>query len=312
MSKKATREAYGEALLALGKKNENVVVLDADLSKSTKTSVFASQFPERFFNMGISEQDLLTTAAGFAAAGKMPFASTFAVFATGRAFEQIRNSIAYTNLKVVIAASHAGITVGEDGGSHQSIEDLALMRSLPNMTVIVPADEVETAQAVEAAVEHPGPVYLRLGRMGVPNVSPVDYKFTIGKATVLQDGQDATVIATGIMVNEALLAAQILKEKGLSVRVINMPTIKPLDEDVVIKAAKETGALVTAEEHNIIGGLGSAVAEVLAEKAPAYLERVGIQDVFGQSGTPQELLNLYKLTASDIAAAVERVVAKKN
>lgn len=311
MSKKATREAYGEALLAMGKKNEKIVVLDADLSKSTKTSVFAGTFPERFINMGISEQDLLGTAAGLAAAGKIPFASTFAVFATGRAFEQIRNSIAYTKLKVIIAASHAGITVGEDGGSHQSIEDISLMRSLPNMTVVVPADAVETAKAVEAAVEYPGPVYLRLGRMGVPAIFADDYQFTIGQAVTLKEGQDVSILATGIMVAEALAAAEMLQEKGIKARVINIHTIKPLDEKAVIAAAQETGALVTAEEHSIIGGLGSAVAEVLVENHPVPLERVGIKDIFGQSGTPGQLLEEYGLTAAKIVEAAEKAVGRK-
>jgi len=307
----ATREAYGEALREAGKKNKDIVVLDADLSKSTKTSVFAEAFPERFLNIGISEQDLIGTAAGLAAAGKLPFASTFAVFATGRAFEQIRNSVAYSKLKVVVAASHAGITVGEDGGSHQSIEDISLMRSLPNMTVIVPADATETAKAVEAVVEHPGPVYLRLGRLGVPVIFPEDYQFTIGKAALLKEGQDATIIATGIMVAEALKAAEKLQEKGLSIRVVNMHTIKPLDQEAVIAAARETGAIVTAEEHNIIGGLGSAVAEVLAENYPAPLERVGVQDVFGESGTPAELLEKFGLTANHLVEAVEKVIKRK-
>lgn len=311
MSKKATREAYGEALLEAGKRDQRIVVLDADLSKSTKTSVFASQFPERFFNIGISEQDLIGTAAGLAVGGKIPFASTFAVFATGRAFEQIRNSIAYNKLKVVIAASHAGITVGEDGGSHQSIEDISLMRSLPNMTVIVPADGVETAKAVQAAIDYPGPVYLRLGRMGVPAIFSEDYNFTIGKAALLRDGKDATILATGIMTNEALTAAEILQEKGISVRVLNIHTIKPLDEEAIVAAAKETGALVTAEEHNIIGGLGSAVAETLSQNYPVPLERIGIKDVFGQSGTPGELLKEYGLTAQNIVEGVERAITRK-
>lgn len=310
--KKATREAYGEALLEAGKKNQQIVVLDADLSKSTKTSVFAEKLPERFFNIGISEQDLMGTAAGLAAAGKIPFASTFAVFATGRAFEQIRNSIAYSKLKVVVAASHAGITVGEDGGSHQSVEDISLMRSLPNMTVIVPADATETAKAVEAVIDYPGPVYLRLGRLGVPVIFPEDYNFTIGKAALLKEGQDATIIATGIMVAEALTAAEKLKEKGLAVRVINIHTIKPLDAEAVIAAAKETGAIVTAEEHSIIGGLGSSVAEVLVENYPVPLERVGVQDKFGESGTPAELLVKFGLTAEEIIQAVEKVIKRKN
>lgn len=307
----ATREAYGEALLEAGKKNSQIVVLDADLSKSTKTSVFGEAFPERFFNLGISEQDLIGTAAGLAAAGKMPFASTFAIFAAGRAFEQIRNSVAYSKLKVVVAASHAGITVGEDGGSHQAIEDISLMRSLPNMTVIVPADATETAKAVEAIVDYPGPVYLRLGRLGVPVLFPADYQFTIGKAALLKEGQDATIIATGIMVAEALKAAEKLAAQGLTVRVVNIHTIKPIDQEAVIAAARETGAIVTAEEHSIIGGLGSAVAEVLVENCPVPMERVGVKDVFGESGTPADLLAKFGLTADQLVEAVERVVQRK-
>lgn len=310
MTKKATREAYGNALLALGQKNEKVVVLDADLSKSTKTNIFAKEFPERFFEMGIAEQDMMATAAGLAAAGMKPFASTFAVFAAGRAFEQIRNSIAYNKLPVVIGASHAGITVGEDGGSHQSVEDIALMRSLPNMTVIVPADSRETEQAVNAAADISGPVYLRLGRMAVPEVNALDYRFEVGKGTVLKSGNDAAIIACGIMVDAALQAAEILKLKGIDVRVINMASIKPLDTALVIQAAKETGAIVTAEEHSIIGGLGSAVAETLAEACPTPLIRVGLQDTFGESGKPAELLQKYRLTAEDIAAAVEKLKGK--
>ena len=308
----ATRDAYGEALVELGRERRDVVVLDADLSKSTKTATFAKIFPERFFNMGIAEANLMGTAAGLAAAGKTPFVSTFAVFATGRAFDQVRNSIAYPNFNVKICATHAGITVGEDGASHQSIEDIALMRSLPGMTVIVPADGPETKQAVRAAAEHKGPVYIRLGRSGVPVLFDSDYKFTIGRAAVLRQGEDVALLACGIMVAEALEAARQLAEKGIRAAVLNVSTIKPLDVEAVVKAARATGAVVTCEEHSVIGGLGSAVAEVLGEEYPVPLERVGIRDTFGQSGKPAELLEHYGLTAAHIARAAERAVARKS
>jgi len=311
MKKIATRDAYGEALKALGAINNDVVVLDADLSKSTKTAVFAKAFPERFLNMGIAEQNLVGTAAGLAAAGKIPFASTFAIFATGRAYEQIRNSVAYPKLNVKIAASHAGITVGEDGASHQMLEDLALMRALPNMTVIVPADAEETRQAIQVAAAIRGPVYIRLGRLGVPVLFDDTYKFAVGKAVQVADGCDATIIATGIMVGIALEAAQSLQAEGIKTRVINMATIKPIDRETIVLAAKETGAIVTAEEHNIIGGLGSAVAEVLVETVPVPMMRIGVQDTFGESGTPNALLQKYGLTAENIAAAVRAVIARK-
>jgi transketolase len=311
MEKIATREAYGKALVKLGAENPRVVVLDADLSKSTKTADFKKNYPERFFNMGIAEQNLLGTAAGLAASGKIPFASTFAVFATGRAFEQIRNSIAYTKLNVKIAATHAGLTVGEDGASHQAIADIAVMRSLPNMTVIVPADGIEAEKAVLAAAEKEGPIYIRLGRSGVPVLFGEDYDYIIGKAAIMRTGSDASVIACGIMVADALKAAEELAVEGISLRVVNMATIKPIDQEAIISAARETGAIVTAEEHNIIGGLGSAVAEVLAENIPTPLERVGVKDVFGESGKPQELLEKYSLTAKDIKEAVYRVIKRK-
>lgn len=308
----ATREAYGLALKKLGEKNRDVVVLDADLSKSTKTSEFAKAFPDRFFNMGIAEQNMIGTAAGLAAAGKIPFASSFAIFACGRAFEQVRNSVAYPRLNVKIAASHAGLTVGEDGASHQAIEDIALMRAVPNMTVIVPADAVETEAAVMAAAEIDGPVYLRLGRPAVPVIyERENYQFQVGRAITLREGKDATVIACGIMVSVALEAAAQLAEEGLSVRVVNMHTIKPLDREAVRRAAEETGAVVTAEEHSIIGGLGSAVAEVLVETCPVPMERVGVRDVFGESGTPAELMEKYGLTARHVAEAVRKVVQRK-
>jgi transketolase len=307
----ATRDAYGDALVNLGKKRNDVVVLDADLSGSTKTSKFAKAFPERFFNIGIAEQDMMGTAAGLAIGGKLPFASTFAVFATGRAWEQIRQSICYPNLSVKIVASHAGVTVGEDGGSHQSLEDIAVMRVLPNMTVIVPADGVETTLAIEAVAEHKGPCYVRTGRNKVPVLFGPDYRFRIGKAHVFHEGRDAAIIATGILVAEALKARETLLGEGIDAGVINMSTIKPLDDEAVKAAAKRCGAIVTAEEHSIIGGLGSAVAEVLAESSPATLVRIGVRDQFGTSGEPDGLLKHYKLTAVDICEGVKEAIRKK-
>lgn len=311
MANIATRDAYGEALAELGAINDKVVVLDADLSKSTKTNDFKKVYPERFFNLGIAEQNLLGTAAGFAAAGKIPFASSFAVFAVGRAYDQIRNSIAYPNLNVKIAATHAGLTVGEDGGSHQMLEDIALMRAVPNMTVIVPADGVETKQVVMAAAEHQGPVYIRLGRPKVPVLLGDDYKFEIGKGVVLKEGTDVTLIGTGIMVSKAMEAAELLAADGISAAVVNISTIKPLDTALITEMAQKTGAVVTAEEHNIYGGLGSAVAEVLVETCPVPMARVGVEDKFGESGLPDELLEKYGLTAANIAAKAKAVVAKK-
>ncbi|SHJ86365.1 transketolase family protein [Tepidibacter formicigenes] len=311
MKKIATREAYGNALVKLGKENENVVVLDADLSKSTKTAGFKKEFPNRFFNMGIAEQNLIGAAAGLSTAGKIPFASTFAMFAAGRAFEIIRNSVCYPKLNVKICATHAGITVGEDGASHQSVEDVAAMRSIPNMTVIVPADGVEAEKVIFKVAEYNGPVYVRLGRSAVPTIFDESYEFEIGKGIEIKEGNDATVIACGIMVNEAIKAYEILKEEGISLRVINMPTIKPIDTDIIVKAAKETGAIITAEEHNVIGGLGSAVSEVLAENYPVPVKRVGVKDTFGESGTPNELLEKYGLTADEIVKAVKEVINKK-
>jgi len=312
MSEKiATREAYGKALVELGRENSDVVVLDADLAKSTKTINFGKEFPERFFDMGIAEQNMMGTAAGLAAAGKIPFASSFAVFATGRVYDQVRNSICYPGLNVKIGASHAGITVGEDGASHQAVEDIALMRVLPNMTVFVPADGPSTAAAVRAAVEINGPVYIRLGRSKVPVLYGDDLEFNPGKAVRLRSGKDATVIACGIMVSAALEAASHLEKEGISVGVMDMHTVKPLDVAAVIQAAKETGAVVTAEEHSIIGGLGGAVAEVLGESIPVPLMRVGIPDVFGESGKPGELLEKYGLSAAHIVTAVKDVLARK-
>jgi len=312
MSEKiATREAYGKALVELGRENSDVVVLDADLAKSTKTINFGKEFPDRFFDMGIAEQNMMGTAAGLAAAGKIPFASSFAVFATGRVYDQVRNSICYPGLNVKIGASHAGITVGEDGASHQAVEDIALMRVLPNMTVFVPADGPSTAAAVRAAVEINGPVYIRLGRSKVPVLYGDDLEFNPGKAVRLRSGKDATVIACGIMVSAALEAASHLEKEGISVGVMDMHTVKPLDVAAVIQAAKETGAVVTAEEHSIIGGLGGAVAEVLGESIPVPLMRVGIPDVFGESGKPGELLEKYGLSAAHIVTAVKDVLARK-
>lgn len=312
MSKKiATREAYGKTLLALGDENADIVVLDADLSQSTKTYEFSKKFPDRFFNVGIAESNLIGTGAGFAAAGKIPFCSTFAVFATGRAFEQVRNSVAYARLNVKIAATHAGITVGEDGGSHQSIEDIAIMRVLPNMTIFVPADAVETEAAIRAAAEIEGPVYIRLGRSGVPVLHDDSFNFVPGEAVPLRAGKDVTIMATGIMVATALEAAERLAAEGIEAQVLDIHTIKPLDITAVVDAAADTGAVVTAEEHSIIGGLGSAVAEVLAEHYPVPMKRVGVRDVFGQSGKPAALLQHYGLTADNIIASVYQVLKRK-
>jgi len=311
MGKIATREAYGLALAEFGEKYD-IVVLDADLSKSTKTDTFKKKFPERFFNAGIAEASMMTTAAGLATCGKTVFASSFAMFAAGRAFEQVRNSIGYPNLNVKIGATHAGISVGEDGASHQCLEDIGIMRTIPNMTIINPADATEAILAVEAAIKHQGPVYLRFGRLAVPELfDRATYKFELGKGVELEAGTDATIVATGLMVPEALEAKKILAEEGINARVINIHTIKPIDKDILIKAAKETGAIVTAEEHNVIGGLGSAVAEVLCENYPVPMRRVGTQDKFGKSGKPAILLEEYGLTAKNIAKQVEEVIKLK-
>ncbi|KYH35419.1 1-deoxy-D-xylulose-5-phosphate synthase [Clostridium tepidiprofundi DSM 19306] len=312
MTQIATREAYGKALAKLGRENENVVVLDADLSKSTKTAEFKKECPERFINMGIAEANMMTVAAGLSTCGKIPFVSTFAIFAAGRAFEQIRNSICYPKLNVKVCATHAGITVGEDGASHQAIEDIALMRSVPNMVVINPSDGVETEAAIKAVAEYNGPCYVRLGRakVNVINDNP-EYKFEIGKAVTLREGQDATVIATGIMVDAALEAYNILAEEGIKIKVVNIHTIKPIDEEAIISAAKETGVIVTAEEHNIIGGLGSAVCEVVSSNCPVPVLRVGVKDKFGESGKPDELLKAYGLTAEDIVKEVKKAIQLK-
>ena len=311
MSSIATRDAYGKALVKLGQINEQVVVLDADLSKSTKTNEFYKVYPNRFFNMGIAEQNLIGAACGLATAGKIPFASSFAMFATGRAFEIIRNSVAYPKLNVKICATHAGLTVGEDGASHESIEDMAIMRAIPNMTVLVPADGVEAEKMILEAARVYGPMYVRLGRSAVPTIFDENYKFEIGKGTVVRQGNDATIIACGIMVYEAIKAAKELALEGINARVINMSTIKPIDKELIITAAKETKAIVTAEEHSIIGGLGSAVCEVVSEECPVVVKKVGVKDSFGESGTPAELLKKYGLTANDIVEAVKEAINKK-
>ncbi|MZP42986.1 transketolase family protein [Heliobacterium gestii] len=311
MSKIATRDAYGRALARLGAEKADVVVLDADLAKSTKTIDFAKVYPERFFDMGIAEQNLMGTAAGLAAIGKIPFASTFAMFATGRAFEQIRNSIAYPKLNVKIAATHAGITVGEDGASHQTVEDIALMRVLPNMTVLAPADGPETEGAIRWAAEHTGPVYIRLGRLAVPVINEENYVFTPGKAVTLRQGKDVTIIATGLMVSVALEAAEALAAEGIGAEVLNIHTIKPIDAEAILASTARTGCVVTAEEHSVIGGLGSAVAEVLVEGQPVPMERVGLKDTFGESGKPAELLKKYGLTAEAVVAAARRSMERK-
>ena len=302
----ATRAAYGHVLKTEVYKNPNVVVLEADLGNATKSNAFKEVAPERYFNMGISEQDLIGTAAGFAAAGKIPLASTFAVFATGRAFEQVRNSVCYPKLNVKICATHAGLTVGADGGSHQAIEDISLMRTLPNMTVINPADAKEAEAAVLAAIDYQGPVYIRLGRAETKDLYDDSYQFEWGKAEVLRQGTDVSIFATGIMTAKALDAAETLAKQGVQAEVINVHTIKPLDEETVIASAKKTGKVVTAEEHSIIGGLGSAVAEVLARQCPTKQAFVGVQDSFGESGSPDDLLEKYGLTTEAIVkAAVE-------
>ena len=306
----ATRESYGNALAALGDKYD-FVVLDADLAAATKTGTFKKKFPERFFDCGIAEGNMMSVAAGIATTGKPVFASSFAMFAAGRAFEQIRNSISYPNLNVKIGATHAGITVGEDGATHQCLEDIALMRSIPGMIVINPADDVEAKAAVEAALNVNGPVYLRFGRMAVPVFNKPDYKFELGKGVKLVDGKDVTIVATGIMVDMAVEAAKLLANEGISARVINIHTIKPLDNEIIAAAAKETGAIVTAEEHNIYGGLGSAVAEAVCESCPVPVLRIGTEDKFGHSGKVPPLLEMYGLTVENIIAKAKAAIALK-
>jgi len=304
MEKKSTRVAYGEALVKLGKVNKDVVVLEADLSKSTMTAYFKKEFPERHINVGIAEADMIGTAAGIATTGKIPFASTFAHFAAGRAFDQVRNSVAYPQLNVKICPTHAGVSLGEDGGSHQSVEDMALMRAIPGMVVLSPADAVETEKMVFAAAEYKGPVYVRLGRLNIPVLFDENYKFEIGKAATLREGNDVAILATGLMVSEALEAAKLLEEKGVKARVVNVSTIKPLDTETVLKAAKECKFIVTSEEHSVIGGLGSTVSEYLSEVHPAKVVKHGIQDVFGQSADGETMLTNYGLRAKDIVEIV--------
>ncbi len=304
----STRQAYGDALVALGRENQQIIVMDADLSKSTMTAGFKKEFPERFFNAGIAEANMMGMAAGLALSGKTVFASTFAMFAAGRAYEIIRNSIAYPKANVKICATHAGITVGEDGASHQCIEDLALMRVIPGMTVVHPADAVSAKKLLGKIAAEDGPAYVRLGRLNIPVLYDEAADIQLGKGNCVKDGSDATVIACGLMVNEALIAAEKLEKEGISLRVIDMHTIKPIDEEIIVKAASETKAIITAEEHSVIGGLGAAVAEVVVKKCPVKMTMVGIQDRFGQSGKPQALMEEYHITAADIAKAVKETL----
>lgn len=303
--KKATRQSYGEALLELGKENKNVVVFDADLSTATKTNLFAKEFPDRFFDMGIAEQNMISTAAGIATCGKIAYASTFAVFAAGRAYDQIRNSVCYPKLNVKICATHAGVTVGEDGATHQMLEDISMMRTLPNMTVISTSDDIETKWAVKEISKINGPVYLRLSRLATPVIYNEDQKFEIGKAIQIGDGTDATIFATGVTVSEALKAQEQLKENDIDVRVVDIHTIKPIDRDIIIKCAKETKKLISIEDHNVIGGLGSAISEVLTDEYPTKLIRLGINDTFGKSGNAVELMEYFGITAERIIENVK-------
>ena len=298
--KKATRQSYGEALAELGRKNEKIVVLDADLSGATKTNIFAKEFPERFFDIGIAEQDMMSTSAGLSTCGKIPYASTFAVFAAGRAYDQIRNSICYPKLNVKICATHAGITVGEDGATHQMLEDLSLMRTLPNMTVLSTSDDTQTKWAVEEISKIEGPVYLRLSRLATPIIYEENQKFEIGKAVQIREGTDGTVFATGVTVAEAIKAQEELAQKGINIRVVDIHTIKPIDKEIIIKCAKETKKLISIEDHNIIGGLGSVISEVLTDEYPIKLTRLGIKDTFGKSGKAEELMEYFGITAENI------------
>jgi transketolase len=307
----STREEYGRALVRLGERSRDIVVLDADLSGSTCTNAFARRFPDRFFNMGISEQDMISTAAGMSLAGKISFASSFAIFLTGRCWEQIRQSVALPGCNVKLVGTHGGITVGMDGASHQALEDIAIMRAIPSMAVIVPADAVETRKAVEAAAWYDGPVYIRLTREKLPVIYPDEKPFRIGTGIEVRSGTDVTLFAIGIMLHEALSAADLLATEGISARVVDLATVKPLDEDLVNRCARETGCAVTAEEHSIIGGLGDAVGEVLLRRCPIPLERIGVRDAFGRSGKPQELLTYFNLTAVDIVQAAKRVLTRK-
>lgn len=311
MIKKATRESYGEALAELGDKYENLYVLDADLAAATKTGIFKKKFPERHIDCGIAEANMMGVAAGLAATGKIPFASSFAMFAAGRAFEIVRNSIGYPHLNVKIGATHAGISVGEDGATHQCNEDIALMRTIPGMTIINPADDVEARAAIEAAINHDGPVYMRFGRLATPVFNDKEtYKFELGKGVEVVSGTDVTIVATGLMVYEAISAAETLKAEGISARVINIHTIKPIDEEIIIKAAKETGLIVTAEEHSVIGGLGSAVCDVLAVNCPTKVVKIGVNDVFGYSGPAVQLLKEFGLSSENIVKTVKEALGK--
>ena len=301
----ATRESYGEELAKLGEENEKIVVLDADLSTATKTEIFAKKFPNRFINVGIAEQNLIGIAAGLSTFGKIPYASTFAVFAAGRAYEQIRNSIAYPKLNVKICATHAGITVGEDGATHQMLEDLALMRALPNMTVLCPSDDIETKYLIEEISKIKGPVYVRLARLATPGIYEENQTFEIGKAVQIGDGTDATVFATGVVVAEAIKAKELLEKEGIYIRVVDIHTIKPIDKEMIIKSAKETKKLISIEDHSIIGGLGSAISEVLTEEYPCKLDRMGIKGTFGKSGNAVELLKYFGLTSEEIIKTVK-------
>ena len=306
--KRATRESYGSALVELGKEREDIVVFEADLSKATKSEKFRQAYPDRHFNVGIAEQNMVGMAAGIASTGKVPFATTFAIFAAGRAFEVIRNSVCYPKANVKIAATHAGITVGPDGGSHQAIEDLALMSSLPNMIVLSPADDIEACKCVKAAAEVNSPVYLRFGRIPLDDIYTDEYDFKIGKGSELVKGDDVTIIATGIMVHKVLKAAEELKHEGINARVINMATIKPIDEEIIIKAAKETKGIVTVEEHSIIGGLGDRVSAVVCENYPTVVKKIGVKDVFGESGSPDALLEKHGLTVDNIKETVRKIM----
>ena len=306
----ATRQSYGEALVELGKEHDNLYVLDADLAAATKTEIFKKAFPERHIDCGIQESNMIGVAAGLASTGKVPFASSFAMFATGRAYEQVRNAVGYPHLNVKIGASHAGISVGEDGASHQCIEDIALMRGIPGMVVINPADDTEARAAVRAAYEHEGPVYMRFGRLAVPVINdPATYKFELGKGIVLKEGSDVSLIATGLEVYETLQAAEMLEADGICAEVINIHTIKPIDQDLIVKTASKTKKVVTVEEHSVIGGLGSAVAEVLCEECPTAMKRIGVQDTFGESGPAKELLHKYELDAEGIYKQVKAFLA---
>lgn len=305
---KSVRSEYGKTLVELGKVNKDIVVLDADLSSSTQTKLFAKEFPERFFNVGISEQDLITTAAGLSCTGKIPFVSTFAMFATGRAWEQVRNTVCYSNLNVKIAATHGGITVGEDGASHQALEDISLMRSIPNMTVIVPADAEETRQAIKFAAEFNGPVYIRISRSNLPDIFDSNYKFDYKKANIIKEGKDITLITNGETLVETIDCAKILSENGINAEIINAPVVKPLDNETIINSAKKTNKVITIENHSIIGGLGSAVCELLSEKYPTKVTRIGTKDEFGQSGTAKELMAFYGLNAEKLAEKITGLI----